>query len=233
MNRALPEKPGLARDPGAISSRREPNDSQARGSKRPVRRASPGMNRKAQTQEKILRAAMDLFALRGYDRTSIRQIATRAGVSRASIFWHFSDKATLFDETCRHFLIPFRESLERSADHPDPRQRILQQIGAYERFVEEQRRTIHSFVSWVFASQPRAESLRDELMILHRAFQRSLGADLTEVLGDRAEAEDLAAVLTSLLHGNMLLNLGAAPPELRASRSELLRRLLDRVLPTG
>lgn len=225
MNRA-----GL-RQPGELSSRQHAPDPPASRARRAARETKAGTNRKAQTQEKILRAAMDLFALRGYDRTSIRQIATRAGVSRASIFWHFSDKATLFDETCRHFLIPFRESLERSADDADPRQRILQQIDAYEGFVEEQRRTIHSFVSWVFASQPRAESLRDELMILHRAFQRSLGADLTEILGDRAEAEDLAAVLTSLLHGNMLLDLGAASPETRASRSQLLRRLLDRILP--
>jgi len=231
MNRAGLEEPGepVFRQGGV--------DSRASRARRAARGAGTGTgkgtNRKVQTQEKILRAAMDLFALRGYDRTSIRQIATRAGVSRASIFWHFSDKATLFDETCRHFLIPFRESLERSADHSDPRQRILQQIDAYERFVEEQRRTIHSFVSWVFASQPRAESLRDELMILHRAFQRRLGADLTEILGNQTEAEDLAAVLTSLLHGNMLLNLGAAPPETRISRSELLRRLLARILPPG
>lgn len=227
MNRALSEQPGER------SSRLDATASRAARARRAARGTNAGANRKAQTQEKILHAAMDLFALRGYDRTSIRQIATRAGVSRASIFWHFSDKATLFDETCRHFLIPFRQSLERSADHPDPHQRILQQIGAYERFVEEQRRTIHSFVSWVFACQPRAESLRDELMILHRAFQRRLGADLTEILGDRTEAEDLAAVLTSLLHGNMLLDLGATPPETRAARSELLRRLLDRILPTG
>ena len=39
--------------------------------------------RKAVTQERILRASMELFSARGFDRTSISQIAARSGVSRA------------------------------------------------------------------------------------------------------------------------------------------------------
>ena len=189
-------------------------------------------NRKAVTQEKILRASMELFAARGFDRTSMSQIATRAGVSRASIFWHFSDKATLFGETCRHFLVPFRESLDSAAADDDPRERVLQQIAAYEHFIGEQLEMIHSFVSWVFASQPHAESLRHELIALHRAFVMSLERDLCQLVDDSSEAASLAATIVSLLHGNMLLSLTGTPPDTPQPRTELLRQLLDRTLPS-
>ena len=188
-------------------------------------------NRKAVTQEKILCASMELFAARGFDRTSMSQIAARAGVSRASIFWHFSDKASLFGEACRHFLVPFRESLDSAAAGGNPRERVLQQISAYERFIGEQLEMIHSFVSWIFASQPHAESLRLELIALHRAFVKSLERDLRQLVDDASEAAGLAGTIVSLLHGNMLLSLGGAPPDSQQPRSELLRRLLDRVLP--
>ena len=174
---------------------------------------------------------MELFAARGFDRTSMSQIATRAGVSRTSIFWHFSDKASLFGETCRFFLVPFRESLELSQADEDPRERVLQQVTAYEQFVVEQHEIIHSFVSWVFASQPHAESLRTELLALHRAFQKSLQHDLAQLTADDAEAACLAATIVSLLHGNMLLSLVGAAPDIAQPRTVLVRKILDRIVP--
>ncbi len=190
-------------------------------------------NRKAVTQRKILRAAMELFAARGFHRTSIAQIAARADVSRTSIFWHFSDKATLFGETCRHFLVPFRESLERSSSHRDPRERLLQQIAAYESFIRERRETIRAFVSWVFASPPHADSLRHELLALHRAFQSSLERDMAEILESPSEASALAAMTVSILHGNTLLTLGGMASRADSARLGPVRHLLDRLLPPG
>jgi len=187
--------------------------------------------RKALTQQKILRASMELFATRGYHRTSTSQIAARAGVSRASIFWHFSDKATLFGETCRHFLVPFRESLARGRGHGDPRERIVRQIDAYESFVREQRATIRAFVSWIFASQPHALSLRDELLALHREFQSGLARDLAALLADPSEAPALAAMTVAVLHGELLITLGREAPHATSPRAALERLLFERIAP--
>ena len=174
---------------------------------------------------------MELFARRGYERASISQIAERSGVSRASIFWHFSDKATLFRETCRHFLVPFHRSLERSGDNADPRERVLEQIDAYQSFVEGQIGTLRSFISWVFTAGPVAHPLLEELMALHQAFQRRLEGDLGEILGDPDEASRCAATLISLLHGNLILSLGHAPTTERSPRADLARALVDRLIP--
>jgi AcrR family transcriptional regulator len=185
--------------------------------------------RKALTQQKILCASMELFATRGYHRTSTSQIAARAGVSRASIFWHFSDKATLFGDTCRHFLVPFRESLERGREHADPRERIARQIDAYDAFIREQRATIRAFVGWIFASQPHALPLRDELLALHREFQAGLARDLAELLSDPAEAPALAAMTVAVLHGELLITLGRETPYAASPRAALERLLFERI----
>jgi len=184
--------------------------------------------RKAITQDRILKSSMELFSARGFDRTSISQIAARSGVSRATIFWHFGNKATLFQETCRHFLVPFRLSLEQSLVHLEPRTRVVDQLAAYEHFVAENSKTIHAFVSWVFSSPEPADSLRRELLALHSAYVSSIERTLRELLDDPAEAAQLAITLVSLLHGNMLLALGAEPGA--EVRTRVLHNLLDRAL---
>ena len=186
--------------------------------------------RKAATQERILRASMELFTARGFEQTSISQIAAKAGVSRATIFWHFGNKATLFQETCRHFLVPFRLSLERSLIDLEPRARVVDQLAAYEHFVSTNSKTIHAFVTWVFSSPETADPLRRELLSLHTAYVSSIERALTELLEDPGEAAELAITLVSMLHGNTLLALGAEPGA--AVRSRVLHNLLDRALPT-
>jgi AcrR family transcriptional regulator len=183
------------------------------------------------TQQKILRASMELFSTRGYHRASTAQIAARAGVSRAAIFWHFTDKPTLFGESCRHFIVPFRESLEEGRRQSDPRERIVRQIDAYEAFVREHRATLRAFVSWIFASQPQAEFLRGELLALHREFQSGLARDLAELLADPAEAPALAEMAVAALHGEMLITLGREPRG--RARVALERVLFERMMPTS
>lgn len=44
------------------------------------------------TRERILDIALDLFSLQGYDKTSMREIAEKLGLSKASIYYHFPGK---------------------------------------------------------------------------------------------------------------------------------------------
>lgn len=57
---------------------------------------SPGQRRideiGDESRRRILDAAEELFAERGFDRTSFVDIAKRSGISRGSIPWHFKNK---------------------------------------------------------------------------------------------------------------------------------------------
>ncbi|HUN38065.1 MAG TPA: helix-turn-helix domain-containing protein [Trebonia sp.] len=49
----------------------------------------------AETRARLLRAAADVFAARGYDGTRVADIAAAAGVSNGALYAHFSSKAEL------------------------------------------------------------------------------------------------------------------------------------------
>jgi AcrR family transcriptional regulator len=48
-----------------------------------------------ETRERLLRAAADVFAERGYDGTRVADIAATAGVSNGALYAHFGSKAEL------------------------------------------------------------------------------------------------------------------------------------------
>jgi len=49
------------------------------------------------TRRSILAAARRVFERRGVTRTTMEHVATEAGVSRGAVYWHFANKAALFD----------------------------------------------------------------------------------------------------------------------------------------
>ncbi|WP_198676003.1 TetR/AcrR family transcriptional regulator [Kribbella monticola] len=52
-------------------------------------------SKREQTRERLLTAALELFTERGYDGTSVGEIAARAGVTEMTFFRHFPAKASL------------------------------------------------------------------------------------------------------------------------------------------
>lgn len=63
------------------------------------------------TRESILDAAEDAFLERGVARASLAQIAARAHVTRGAIYWHFADKAALFDAMLERVQMPMVDLL--------------------------------------------------------------------------------------------------------------------------
>jgi AcrR family transcriptional regulator len=188
--------------------------------------------RKEATQARILHASMDLFATRGFEATSISAIAARAGVSRGAVFWHFGSKAALFKEACVRFFVPFWREFEKDLDGP-PRERVFEQLEAYEKFVATNRETIRAFVRWVLESQTMRESLRGELFALHGMFLRKVSAAIMLLTEDRAQAEAISLGLVSHLAGNLLFELLDPDASLGDRRRESLRAVAERMLPEG
>jgi TetR/AcrR family transcriptional repressor of mexJK operon len=53
---------------------------------------------KSETKEKILNAAVELFAAKGYKSTTTLAIAYKSGVDETTIYKHFKNKKSLFQE---------------------------------------------------------------------------------------------------------------------------------------
>lgn len=66
-----------------------------------------------ETRNRILDAAERVFLERGVARTSLNEIATAAGVTRGAIYWHFQDKADVFNAMMVRVTLPFEEASRR------------------------------------------------------------------------------------------------------------------------
>ena len=70
------------------------------------------------TRHRLLDAAELLFQSQGVSQTSLQQIAEHAGATRGAIYWHFKDKAALFNAMMERVTLPL-EAAGRIDDHPD------------------------------------------------------------------------------------------------------------------
>ncbi len=78
-----------------------------------------------ETRNRILQAAEECFARRGYDATGVAEICQRAGLSKGAFYHHFSSKQALFLELLNRWLGTLDEQLEAiSAGATDAPERL-------------------------------------------------------------------------------------------------------------
>jgi len=71
------------------------------------------------TRHRLLDAAERVFAEKGVSRTSLHDIAQAAGVSRGAIYWHFKNKADLFNAMMERTTLPLEDSLHQIGHDPE------------------------------------------------------------------------------------------------------------------
>ena len=75
-----------------------------------------------QTRERILMAALALFAEHGIARTSLDEVAYQAGLTRVTVYRYFADKKDLVHKTFLRVERVFQDALDELAQSPDPEQ---------------------------------------------------------------------------------------------------------------
>jgi AcrR family transcriptional regulator len=97
---------------------------------------------KADTRRRLLEAAAEVFLETGPHNTPLEAVAERAGVSKATLFFHFGNRVELLDRLAGHLyrrVFPSTEDDERSdltsfvhsylERQEDPEARLIWQIG--------------------------------------------------------------------------------------------------------
>ena len=120
----------------------------------------------SETVERILDAAEQLFAEKGFAETSLRLITSKAGVNLAAVNYHFGSKKALIQAVFSRFLGPFCQSLERELDR---RQGKPEQTANLEELLE-------LLVAQALAVKPRSgNDLAIFMRLLGLAFSQSQG----------------------------------------------------------
>ena len=167
--------------------------------------SSEHLTGKAATQERILQAAMSLFLDAGYEKTTMTRVAERAGVGRATVFWHFSDKKSLFREAFHRLIDPFRRSLEREFDGLPPLKRLQEQVAVYRDFVTARQQSIDAIIRWALGKQELRATVVTTLLDLHQRVAGALIQTMSEIVPKDVPPEPLAVGLLTLLDGNVIL----------------------------
>ena len=90
------------------------------------------------TAVRIMLAAADAFAERGFHATTTRDIASRAGLSPAGVYVHFASKEVLLFELSRRGHARARDLLVAAADAaPNPTEALRAIIGGFSRWHAE------------------------------------------------------------------------------------------------
>jgi TetR/AcrR family acrAB operon transcriptional repressor len=72
------------------------------------------------TRASLLDAAERLFLAKGVSRTSLNDIALEAGTTRGAIYWHFKDKADLFNAMMARVTLPLESAFRQAGADEDP-----------------------------------------------------------------------------------------------------------------
>jgi AcrR family transcriptional regulator len=103
--KTVPSKLAKHRRPGE----KETSTKAPKPATRGVLSLSPFSNRAeraAERREAIIEAALDEFIARGFTATRLDDVAKRAGVAKGTIYLHFKDKESMFEELIRTALVP-------------------------------------------------------------------------------------------------------------------------------
>ena len=98
-----------------------------------------------QTKLKILKAAEELFAEKGFDGARVDDIAAKAGINKSLIYYYFKSKHSILDELFESFIQELTaiiyESIEGNIDIMSPEGRAAE-METYYGFLESKENTL-------------------------------------------------------------------------------------------
>jgi AcrR family transcriptional regulator len=181
-----------------------------------------------ETKAHILTRAEQLFAQRGYDGVSMREIAEACEITKANIYYYFKDKESLYLQVLESNLLAMIEMLQRAAqsDHTC-RARMARIAETFMRLAREKRPLIQ--LSLRHFSGQEHELLHG----LFRRHRRQLIGSIEQVLAEGVRTGELRPLnigLTALsFMGMMVVHLSnrSAEPLPEIPEDDLAARTVD------
>lgn len=177
-----------------------------------------GLDGASPTMTTLRERAAELFAKKGFVGTSVREIASAAGVTKPTLYYYFGSKEGLIRDLITDALVPFVESLRHAAANEEPLATVLTRIAS-ERFVYADTHPATTTLICRLAHEPPDPAFADLLYEL----QQEAVAVLTErfrAAHCRGEIEtDKARVLALNFLGALLMHARARLVVARDERS--------------
>ncbi|MBQ0822424.1 TetR/AcrR family transcriptional regulator [Microvirga sp. HBU67558] len=195
------------------------------------------------TREALIEAAAIVFAEKGYEGGSVRDITRKAGANQAAITYHFGGKEGLYREVLRVAFAALKESDVLDAERLD----VLEPREALRLFVRQMllpllKRTVLAryirILNWEILQ--RTDIFQDLAMSENASLVTSAERLVRRFLGEEASAEEVAVASLWLLHQGFIFvrdyeYLTRPPHNLKVDESfvDRLADFLTRLLASG
>ncbi len=114
---------------------------------------------RTRTMRRILDAATEVFARKGFDGTRITEIAEATGLPKANVYYYFGSKDDIYRSVIARLIQSWDEALEEIALEKDPAEALTRYVTAKLRFSREYPTESRLFASEILRG---AEFLTDQ-----------------------------------------------------------------------
>jgi AcrR family transcriptional regulator len=180
--------------------------------------------------EEILQAAVGLFARKGFEATSTREIVEAAGVTKPMLYYYFNSKEGLCEAVLARFLTQFYARLRAVIDEPrPPRDALVEVVWTHLDYCRANRDFAKFFYSVFFGPDENPlhtvilESTRSGTELVREVCTKAAAAGLI----DTAKVEALETALNAMINFWVILTIKEEAEVSREVAVQVVDVLLD------
>ena len=171
--------------------------------------------KETQRREEIINSALKVFSIKGYDHSSMNDLAADTGYSKALIYWYWDNKAALFNELIDRCMIPYCDLLQATLDSNDPfEEKLFQYMRKFVALFNQQNllnRLVH-FGSLHNNTNKPLENFKDKVNNYYQQVLRQLEALIRQgkdsgYLNAELEESSLALLLLLSVEGYIYMSM--------------------------
>jgi AcrR family transcriptional regulator len=157
----------------------------------------------AVSRERILEAATELFATRGYAGAGVDRLAERSGIAKTAIYYHFGNKegllAAVLERTATQWIDGILQAARQASE---PRARLENALHGMRAMLEERPWIYNLFQILALEVAEEKPEIRATLRAIIRRARQAIIDGMSEALGvEVPDADGVAGMMLAMLDG--------------------------------
>ena len=181
------------------------------------------------SRERILDAATELFAARGYAGAGVDRLAERSGIAKTAIYYHFGNKEGLLAAVLERTATQWIEAIQQASRQGDrPLERLERALAGMRAMLEERPWILNLFQILTLEVAEEKPEIRATLQGILRRARQAITDGIREALGvDVPDTDGVAGLMLAALDG-ISLGLQIDPERVSLDRVFIdLRRVIS------